>query len=246
VPVEVAGPGRQIPEPPDPVVAGVRTVAADELNGLNLVIGPPVQPTGTNTAEARPRSTPPGATNTTLSAPVPVEVIALAGQIPEPPVVAGVRTVAADELNGLDLAARPPVQPDGSNPAEAGPMLMGPTSSRIAALGVMFGLGAVSVVGFLAWGVRRRAVEDPKTRRCTIADTEDFLRDENRVGVRPAGAGMTEPPKPRVPSQGMGAIGAEIDDVIDLEPSEYDVLSWPHLVPLYRGSDSLIERDGTR
>jgi hypothetical protein len=144
----------------------------------------------------------------------------------------------------------------------------------------MFGLGPVLVVGFLAWCVRRRAVEDPralpdylesgsalvvyiwphflrktgvhfsgkcsKARRSTIADTEDLLRDENRIGVRPAGAGMTASPEPRAPCQGMEAIGAEIDDVIDLAPSEYDVLSWPHSVPPHREFGSSIERDSTR
>jgi hypothetical protein len=247
VPVDVAGPAHQIPETPDPVAAGVRTVTADELNRLNPAGRPPVQPNGSNTAEAM--STRPGATNKTISAPLPVGVVAPAGQIPETPdpVVAGVRTLAADELSGLNLAAGSPVQPDGSGPAGAGPISRAPApSGTSSALPVMLGVGPVLVVGFLAWCVRRRAVEDPKARRSPIADNEDFLRDKDSIGVCPAGADMRASPEPRVACRGIGAVGAEIDDVIDLAPSDYDVLSWPHLVPSRKEFDSLIERDGTR
>jgi hypothetical protein len=161
-----------------------------------------------------------------------VEAAAPARQIPETadPVVAGARFVAADQLNGVDRATVPPVQANG--PSEAGPMPTPPAPSKTAALrAAMFVLGPVMVVGVLAWCVRRRAVDDPKGRRSAVADTEDFLRYENLMAVDPAEADVGLSPRPRVRYEGNGAIGTESDDVIDLQPSEYDVLSWPHVTP---------------
>lgn len=149
--------------------AGRRPAPAREIQ----IAQPPAQPA----SAPSPRAAMVRATEMTVSAPVPAEVVALASQIlasqiPETadPVTAGVRIVAADEfteldraaaevkivsadeLNDLDLAAGLPVQTNGSNPAEARPMPTRPAPSATSALrAVLFGLGVPIVAGFLAW-----------------------------------------------------------------------------------------------
>jgi hypothetical protein len=210
-------------------------VAADEFNAFNRA--KPVQPNGSNPAESGPMSAPPDATSPAVSAPVRVEAGAQEGQVPETPdpAGAGVRTVAADAFSGLDHAAAQPVQP--RNPAETGsaspPLALSATSALRAAV---LGLGPVMVVGFLAWCARRRPVQHPKPLRPATADAADVLRNQNGDAVGPAGAGMRISPEPRAQCEATGAIRAEIDDVIDLAPSEYNVLSWPHVAPADRAA----------
>jgi hypothetical protein len=144
--------------------AGGHPVPTGEIEIAQPLAQPPSAPS--------PRAAMVRATEMTVSAPVPAEVMALAGQIPESAdaVTAGVRIVAADEfteldraaddakivsadeLNELDLAAGPPLQINGSNPAEARPMPTRPAPSATSALrAVLFGLGVPMVAGFLAW-----------------------------------------------------------------------------------------------
>jgi hypothetical protein len=178
----------------------------------------------------------PQASSHASSAAVPAEVASVEAAAPArptpettDPVVAGTRFAAADPLDGVDRATGPPVQANGRSAGQKSTPLA--PSKTAASRAAMFVLGPVMVVGLLAWCVRRRAVDDPKGRRSAVADTEDFLRCENLMAVDPAEADVGLSPKPRVRYEGNGAIGTEIDEVIDLEPSEYDVLSWPHATP---------------
>ncbi|MGP0094386.1 MAG: hypothetical protein ACLPKB_31240 [Xanthobacteraceae bacterium] len=131
-----------------------------------------VQTLAQPTPAPSPRAAMVSATEMTVSAPVPADVMALAGQIQETAnaVTSGIRIVSADEfteldraadevkivsadeLNDLDLAAGPPAQTSGSKPAETRPMPTRPAPSSTSALrAVLFGLGVPMVVGFLAW-----------------------------------------------------------------------------------------------
>jgi hypothetical protein len=135
------------------------------------------QPLAEPPSAPAPRAAVVRATSTTVSTPMPAEVVTLASQIPETPdpVAAGVRIVAAgefneldraadavrivsaDELTDLDLAAGPPLQTNGSNPTEAKPMPTRPAPLATSALRVvMFGLATPLVVGFLAWPFLRQ------------------------------------------------------------------------------------------
>jgi hypothetical protein len=143
-PLSATDAGESAPEPDIAVVGSV-------------TVGPPILSGGTSSAEVM--STPPGATSAAESTPDPVAAAAVARQIPETaePVVAVVRTAASVELNELNLAAGPPVQPSASNPAEVKTMSTARAPSRISALRVvMLGLGPAMAVGFLAWGMRRQ------------------------------------------------------------------------------------------
>jgi hypothetical protein len=144
--------------------AGDRQASTHEIQIAQPLAEPPSAP--------NPRAAVVGATSTMVIAPVPAEVVALAGQIPATPdsAAAGVRIVAADEfteldrsadevrivsadeLTDLDLAAGAPVQTNGSNPTQAKPMPTQPAPLATSALRVvMFGLAAPMVAGFLAW-----------------------------------------------------------------------------------------------
>jgi hypothetical protein len=144
--------------------AGGRPAPTDEIKIAQTLAQPTPPPS--------PQAAMVSATEITVSAPVPADIMALAGQIQETAnavtsgvrivsadefteldrAADGVRIVPADELNDLDLAAGPPVQTGGSKPAEARPMPTRPAPSATSALrAVLFGLGVPMVVGFLAW-----------------------------------------------------------------------------------------------
>lgn len=151
-------------EPLPAKAAADRPAPTGQIEIAQPLAQPPLAPS--------PRAATVRATEMTVSAPVPAEVVALAGQIPESAdaLPAGVRIVAADEfteldraadevkivsadeLNEIDLAAEPPAHGSGSNPAEGRPMPIRPAPSATSALrAALFGLVVPMVVGFLAW-----------------------------------------------------------------------------------------------